>query len=646
MTGRTYFTTPIYYVNDRPHIGHAYCTVLADAYSRFFRLFGHETFFLTGTDEHGQKVEKAAAERGVTPEQHVDELHVAFKSLWPELHIEPNDFIRTTEPRHEAVVRRALQEIYDRGEIYLGSYVGWYSVRAERFWTEKDLVKGRCPDTGGPVERVEEQNYFFKMSAYQDRLIAHLEANRDWIVPASRWQEIRSFLDRPLQDLSISRPKSRLKWGITLPFDEDYVTYVWFDALLNYCTAVGLYSDETRFEQWWQGAHHFIGKDILTTHAVYWPTMLMALGLPLPARICATGWWLIDNTKMSKSLGNVVAPLSLRERYGTDVLRYFLMRDMVLGLDASFSEEALVRRNNSDLANDLGNLLRRALTLVSRHFDGRVPAQGPEGPEDSELKAQLSALPSLVEEKVRGYRLHDAIEEILQAVRAMNRYIDHTAPFKVIKSDPPRAGEILRNVLQGLRLVALLLRPIMPERMTELLGRVGVDDPSAEPRPPRFGDLPSGRPVSEGDPLFPRREFVPPEPEPAKPEQKPAPAPAPKKKTEEAPAEPEIIEFADFVRLNLVVAKVLTAVAVPKSKKLLKLTVDAGDPEPRTLMAGAAEAYSPEDLLGRSVVMLKNLRPRKIFGIESQGMVLMAEDGDRLVLLEPAADVPPGTPIH
>jgi len=370
--------------------------------------------------------------------------------------------------------------------------------------------------------------------------------------------------------------------------------------------------------------------------------MLMALGLPLPSRICATGWWLVDDTKMSKSLGNVVAPLSLRERYGTDVLRYFLMRDMVLGLDASFSEEALVRRNNSDLANDLGNLLRRALTLVSRNFDGRVPEPGPSGPEDADLQAQLETLPSLVEDRVRAYKLHDAIEETLQAVRAMNRYVDHTAPFKVVKEDHPRAGEILRNVLQGLRVVALLLRPIMPERMTELLKRVGVDDPAAEPLPVRFGDLPSGRPVSEGDPLFPRREFEPSEPEP----KKPAPAPAPKKKSAEAATEPEIVEFTDFTRLSLVVAKVLTAEAVPKSKKLLKLSVDAGDPEPRTLMAGAAEAYSPEELVGRSVVMLKNLRPRRIFGIESQGMVLMAEDGERLVLLEPADEVPPGTPIH
>ena len=639
---RTYVTTPIYYVNDRPHIGHAYCTILADTYRRYCELFGEETYFLTGTDEHGQKVQEAAEARGISPRQHVDELHQTFKGLLPEILAEPNDFIRTTEDRHVKVVQKALNDLFEKGDIYLGTYEGWYSARAERFWTEKDLVDGKCPDTGGPVERVQEDNYFFRMSAYQDKLIEHMEKNREWVVPSSRWAEVRSFLKQPLEDLSISRPKERLSWGIPLPFNENYVTYVWFDALLNYITAIGYGEDEAMFERWWPASHHFLGKDILTTHTVYWGTMLMAMGLPLPSKLCATGWWLVDNTKMSKSLGNVIDPLSLKDRYGPEILRYFLMRDMVIGLDASFSEEALVRRNNSDLANDLGNLVRRTLSLVERYFAGKVPEKGPEGEEDAALQEQINKLPEIVVSKVRNFRLHESIEECMQVVRAMNRYIDHTAPYKVIKEDEARAGEILRNILEGLHVVASLLRPLMPERMTTLLSYLGVDTPADRIEGLTFGLLKSGTGVNTGEVLFPKFVFEAPE------EEAPAPKKTEKKQKSEKGSKTGSGEatFEDFQKIQILSAKILSAEKIQGSDKLLKLQVDAGEPEPRTVVAGVAESYEAETLPGKDIVIVANLKPRKIFGILSQGMALLASPGGKMSFIQPSADVPPGTPVQ
>ncbi|MBR57622.1 MAG: methionine--tRNA ligase [Myxococcales bacterium] len=642
MTKRSYFTTPIYYANGRPHIGHAYCSVLTDTFRRYHALFGYETHFLTGTDEHGQKVQKSAENAGVSPAEYVDKMSQAFRDLLPDLHVENDDFIRTTEPRHTEIVREALQSLYDKGDIYQNQYEGWYSERAERFWTEKDLVDQKCPETGGPVERVSEKNYFFRMSKYQPQLIEHLEKNRDWIVPASRWQEVRSFLENPLLDLSISRPKSRLSWGIPLPFDEDFVTYVWFDALLNYCSGIGLYRDDQRFQTWWPHANHFLGKDILTTHSVYWGTMLLALDLPLPKRLVTTGMWLIDNTKMSKSLGNVVDPLSLGDKYGAEVLRYFLMRDIVIGLDASFSEEAVVRRNNSDLANDLGNLLRRTITLVERGFDSKIPAPGPSGDEDAELEQLINAVPRVVEEHIMSHRLHDAIEQTMQVVRAMNRYIDHTAPFKVVKEDPARAGETLRHILEGLHVVANLLHPIMPEKMNELLSNLGCAGPVKTAQELHYGMLEAGTPIKAGPPLFPRLEFeAPPESEapPKKAEKKAKPTPKPD------PGD-GMASFDDFLKLQLVTATIVTAEPIEGAEKLLKLTVDAGEESTRTVVAGIAKSYAPDDLPGTSIVLLANLQPRKIFGVLSQGMVLLAESDNRMVFVQPAEALPTGAKIR
>lgn len=651
--GRYYVTTPIYYVNDRPHIGHAYCTVLADTMRRYRGLMGDETWFLTGTDEHGQKVQEAADRRGLSPQAHCDELHAAFRDLWPQLHISNDDFIRTTEPRHTEVVRIALQKLWDAGEITIQAYEGWYSTGAERFFTEKDLVDGRCPDTGGEVQWISEKNYFFKMSKYGERLRAHIKANPDFIRPPHRANEVLGFLDKGLEDLCISRPKERLAWGIELPFDKDYVTYVWFDALLNYASAIGLYTDDARFQHWWPHAHHLIGKDILTTHSVYWTTMLMALELPLPRSITATGWWLQDDTKMSKSLGNVVSPLGMKDVYGADVLRFFLMRDMVIGLDSNFSEEALVRRNNSDLANDLGNLARRVAGLCDRYFDGAVPDAGVATDAERAVISAAAQLVAQVPGLVDDLKLHSAIEETMQFVRSLNKYVTDTAPFKLVKTDTAGAGRILYTVLEGLRHTAWLLWPVMPEKMETLLAGLGTPGPPTILGELRWGELKPGTRLGLGEALFPRAE-LPVAPEIAAPKAETAPAPPVKpapQPTPKAPidtpsdkASPEI-GFDTFEKVDLRVATVLSCQRVEGSDRLLDFQLDLGT-ERRRVVSGLAQHIAPEGLEGTQVVLVANLAPRKIFKIVSQGMILTSETPEGgLALLRPGAPALAGSKI-
>ena len=424
-----YITTPIYYVNDEPHLGHAYTTILADVLARYHRLRGEPVFSLTGVDEHGQKVQNAVRKNGIQdPQAYVDQMAVRFQSTWDRLNITYDDFIRTTQPRHVRVVQAVLQQLWDEGEIYRGSYEGWYCVPDERFWTEKDLVDGNCPDCGRPVEKIVEANYFFRMSQYQDWLVGYIQDHPDFIQPASRRNEVLGFLRQPLGDLCISRPVARLSWGIPLPFDPDYVTYVWFDALLNYVTAAGYLQDDVRFTQIWPQALHLIGKDILTTHAVYWPIMLHAAGLPLPKGIFAHGWWVIGGTKMSKSLGNAVRPLDLAETYGIDAFRYFLMRDMTPGQDADFDEERLSARYASDLANNLGNLLQRVVNMTGRYAQGQAPHAGEAGEEERALRAQLEALPGAVFEQVGHFALNAALAQVMDALTAVNGYLERTAP--------------------------------------------------------------------------------------------------------------------------------------------------------------------------------------------------------------------------
>ncbi len=501
-----YVTTPIYYVNDEPHLGHAYATILADVLARYARLQGRETFFLTGVDEHGQKAQNAARRQGLDEQIYVDGMHTRYRSAWQALDIHYDDFIRTTQPRHVRVVEQVLTDLWRRGEIYRGEYEGWYCVPDERFWTEKDLQDGRCPDCGREVERIVEPNYFFRMSAYQPWLVDYIQTHPDFIRPEVRRNEVLGFLRQPLGDLCISRPVERLSWGIRLPFDRGYVAYVWFDALLNYVTAAGYLEDEARFARVWPNALHLIGKDILTTHSVYWPTMLKAAGLPMPKGIFATGWWLANGMKMSKSLGNVVKPLEMAEKYGTDAFRFFLMREMPMGHDANFDEARLAMRYQVDLANNLGNLLHRVTHMLSRYCGGVVPEISGAGAEEQRVSEMFAALPGRVFALVEGLAVHQALAEILDALVAVNQYLEQSAPWKqAAAGERAAAGQSLAVAAGALRMAGLLLSPVMPARCAELLRRLGWHPPAPPADPFTWGGL-AGAQVSLGAPLFPRRE--------------------------------------------------------------------------------------------------------------------------------------------
>lgn len=642
---RLYITTPIYYVNDRPHLGHAYTTILADVIRRYYDMLGAETWFLTGVDEHGQKVQEAAKRRGMTPSEHCDDMQRHFRDLWPQLQVSNDDFIRTTEPRHWNVVQKALSYLYEKGDIYEREYEGWYSPSVERFWAENELVNGRCPESGSEVVYLNEKNYWFRMSQYQERLQNWIASHPDFIVPESRRNEVLGFLARPLQDLCISRPKERLSWGIEIPFDSNYVTYVWFDALLNYATGVSLYTDNDRFDQWWPAAVHLLGKDILTTHCVYWNTFLMALGLPLPKHFVAHGWWLIDETKMSKSLGNVVSPLGLRDKYGIDVLRYFLMREMTLGLDANFSEEAVVSRNNSDLANDLGNLLSRVTKLIKKEpFFAVVPRRGPETDDDIETLRIVRALPQVVQERVLSWKINAAIEEVMGVVRRLNKYVNDTRPFSLVKDDPIRAGAVLYNVLEGLRFVAAALWPVIPRKAEQILFDIGWDRGVPKLSTLRFGELEAGCPVEVTQSLFPRYDWVPVAQNLPREVVQETPVRSPAVMEKNMSAENEIT-YDDFAKLQMIVGEIMEAEPVPKSDKLLRLVVDIGE-EKRQIVSGIAKHYDPEMLVGRRVVVLKNLQARKIFGLESRGMILAASDSSgELALVTPERYMDPGSEV-
>lgn len=492
-----YVTTPIYYVNDKPHIGHAYTTILADVLSRYHRVEGDDVFFLTGLDEHGQKVQQAAQKRNLSEQAHCDDLAPRFIGLWEKLEIEYSDFIRTTQARHIKVVQDVLQKVYEAGDIYADEYEGWYSVAEERFITETEKESGAFRD----VKKLKERNWFFKMSKYQQKLIDHIEANPAFIQPEHRKNEILGFLRQPLGDLCISRPKARMSWGIEIPFDKEYVTYVWFDALLNYVTAVGYGADEKEFKKWWPASVHLLGKDILTTHSVYWSTMLMSLSLPLPQTIFAHGWWLTGDTKMSKSLGNIVDPLDLVDRYGVDAVRYYLMREMVLGQDANFTVESFIKRYNSDLANDFGNLLNRVSGLIGKNFNGIVPPAGQLTDDDKAVVEIINGLENRVSELTAKFHIHEAIEEVMKLVRFVNTYLEKQAPWKVAKTDLPRCGTILYVATEALRVSAVLLAPVMPSKTKTALEILG-----AQGSAPVWGKLKAGTALKSHEALFPRIE--------------------------------------------------------------------------------------------------------------------------------------------
>jgi len=495
MNKSFYITTPIYYVNDIPHIGHAYTTILADVLSRYQKQLGNDSFFLTGLDEHGQKVQDAATRRGIDPTDHCDEMSKRFTSLWERLHISNDDFIRTTENRHKNVVREILKIVYNAGDIYEDEYEGLYSVSEERFITEKEADTGQFRD----IKKLKEKNYFFRMSKYQKALIAHINSNPKFIQPEHRKNEILGFLKQPLNDLCISRPKSRLNWGIELPFDSGYVTYVWFDALINYITAPGFLDDNISFDKYWPANMHLIGKDILTTHTVYWPTMLMSAGIELPKTIFAHGWWLMGDEKMSKSSGNVINPMDLIDDYGVDPVRYYLMREMVLGQDANFTLKSFVNRYNSDLANDFGNLLSRISTLINKNYDGYIPEVSSLGDKEKRLKSISIELVKKFDNNMSRMSINEAIEETLQFVRSINRYFEHMAPWKLVKEDLKSAGTVLYTGAEALRICAVLLSPIMPQRIQILLSVLNTESVDRN-----WGGLKSGTRLGDHKPLFPR----------------------------------------------------------------------------------------------------------------------------------------------
>jgi len=640
MTNKFYITTPIYYVNDVPHIGHAYTTIAADVLARYHRLRGDAVFFLTGTDEHGQKVAKAAEGRRLTPKAHADGMTVNFRRLWEKLEITNDAFIRTTDKEHVAVVQELLQKLYDKGEIERRTYEGWYCTPDERFWTEKEIVEGQCPDCGRPVERISESNYFFLMSRYQERLIAHIEQNPNYIRPDSRRNEVLGFLkSQTLGDLCISRPKARLAWGIELPFDHDFVTYVWFDALVNYFSATrylsppaqGSTDPAAKENFWWPADHHLVGKDILTTHSVYWSTMLMGLGLPLPGNIFAHGWWTQDGKKMSKSLGNVIDPHDVVDAYGADAFRYFVLREVPFGLDGDFSKETFITRFNTELANDLGNLLSRVLTMIGKYFEGKIPGAGIEQPFDRELRETAVPIVSRIDEHLSTLAFTRYLHEVWLLVMRANRYVEENAPWTLAKNnDMARLGTVLYTLSESLRLIGLYLYPVMPSTSQKIWNALGVGkqiDSSRLNEEQHWGKITPGTPIQVGAQLFPRidrKKNMEKKMEKSEDIQKPAPTPI-------VAAGPELVGIEDFMKIDLRVGKIISAERVEKSEKLIKLKVDIGS-ETRQVVAGIGKSYGPEELMGKSVIVVANLKPAKLMGIESQGMLLAASNGDLLAV--------------
>ena len=600
-----YISTPIYYVNDKPHIGHAYTTILADVIARYNRLKNNQVFFLTGLDEHGQKVEEAAKKLGVNPKTHCDEMAPRFINLWNKLNISNDGFIRTTNSKHVSVVKDILKTVYNNGDIYKDVYEGLYSVSEERFITEKEADSGEFRD----IKKLKETNYFFKMSKYQDKLINHINENPLFIQPVYRKNEILGFLKKPLNDLCISRPKKRFNWGIDLPFDDNYVTYVWFDALINYISGIGYKDDKNSFENFWPCDIHLIGKDILTTHAVYWPTMLMSAKISLPKTIFAHGWWLYGDEKMSKSKGNVINPLDIIDTYGVDSLRFFLMRDMILGQDSKFTPDIFISRYNSDLANDLGNLVGRISTLIKKYFNNEIPSNNFLENYDKDFIKEANIIDTKVHENISQYNINQSLELIFSLIRSINKYLEVSQPWKHVKNDKNKVASILYTSIETLRIAINLLFPIMPTKIKNIYSMIGLNEQSSKK------SMVPGTSLGLFKIPFPKIEQN-----------------KNNKKTEDEKMSEDYISIDEFKKVDLRTAKIIKAEKVEKTNKLIKMLVEL-DGTKRQIVSGIAEHYDVDDLIGKMVVIVANLKPVVIRGEESNGMLLAISNSDNKVIV-------------